>query len=221
MSQIPSDALSYRTVVSEYFLHLRGAGLLLSPLDEELVSEWERRGLPAAVVCLGLRRGFEEAAAGRPAGARTQRSLRGLRGFVEEEWRVYKDGRVGEAPPPGGEGAAARLRLCAARSRLAEAAASSSGARRAAYLEVAGGLPDEPADLKEAERALRAADDRLLRSWLASLPRPERAALGPRCRLLSGDRSRRARRSSYREALRSHLFDAARRAGVLCLRGTV
>jgi hypothetical protein len=221
VSQIPSDALSYRTVVSEYFLDLRGAGLLLSPLDDELVAEWERRGLPVAVVCRGLKRGFEGFALTRPPGAGPQRSLRALRGFVEEEWRAYRHGRVGEGPAPGGEQETAQARLGAARSRLAEAAAASSGMRRAAYLEAAGHLPSGPADLREAEGALRAADDELLRRWLASLTRAERSALGPRCRLLSGDRSRRARRSAYRETLRSHLFDAARRAGVLCLRGTV
>ncbi|HVP69038.1 MAG TPA: hypothetical protein VMT17_17445 [Anaeromyxobacteraceae bacterium] len=221
MSQIPSDALSYRAVVSEYFLQLRGAGLLLSPLDDQLVAEWERRGVPAAVVCRGLRRGFEELDERRPPGAGPQRSLRALRGYVEEEWRAYKEGRVGESLPPGAEAPAAAARLAQARLRLAEAAAASIGMRRAAYLEVAAHLPAEPADLREAERALRAADDRLLARWLASLSRAERSALGPRCRLLAGDRSRRARRSAYRETLRSHLFEAARRAGVLCLRGTV
>ena len=221
MSQIPSDALSYRAVVSEYFLQLRGAGLLLSPLDDELVAEWERRGVPAPVVCRGLKRGFEETASRRAPGAGPQRSLRALRGFVEEEWRAYKHGRVGEGPAPGEEPQAAAERLAAARARLGEAAAASAGMRRAAYLEVAAHLPGAPADLREAERALRAADDRLLKRWLASLSRAERSALGPRCRLLAGDRSRRARRSAYRETLRSHLFEAARRAGILCLRGTV
>ena len=59
MSRIPAEALSYQAVVGEFFLQLRGAGLLLSPLDQELVTEWERRGLPVAVVCRGLRAGFE------------------------------------------------------------------------------------------------------------------------------------------------------------------
>ena len=221
MSQIPSEALSYRAVISEYFLHLRGAGLLLSPLDDELVAEWERRGLPTAVVCRGLGRGFGELSRDRAPGAAPPRSLRALRGFVEEEWRAYRHGRVGQGPPPGGEPAAAMARIEAARERLAEAAAGSAGARRAAYAEVSRHLPSGPADLAEAERALAAADDRLLHRWLASLRREERSALGPRCHLLAGPRSRRARPAAYRETLRSHLFEAARRAGILCLRGTV
>ncbi len=221
MSQIPSEALSYRTVVSEYFLHLRGSGLLLSPLDDELVAEWERRGLPAPVVCRGLGRGYEELSRDLAPSAATPRSLRALRGFVEEEWRAYRHGRVGAGAPPGGEPAAAMARLDAARERLADAAAGCSGARRAAYLEVASHLPAGPVDLAEAERALGAVDDRLLHRWLASLGRAERSALGPRCLLLAGPRSRRARPAAYRETLRSHLFEAARRAGILCLRGTV
>jgi hypothetical protein len=221
VSLIPSAALSYPALVAEFFLQLRGAGLLLSPLDLELVSEWERRGVPSAVVCRGLRRGWEELTRDRAPGATPPRSLRALRGFVEEEWRAYRDGRVGDGGARGAEPEAARARLAAARSGLAEAEAASSGARRDAYREALDLLPADAATLDEVEAAVEAADDLILRRWVGSLPRPERSALGPRCRLLAGDRSRRARRAAYRETLRMHLFEAARRAGILCLRGTV
>jgi hypothetical protein len=115
----------------------------------------------------------------------------------------------------------ARSRLAAARARLAEAAASSTGARRAAYREAAGLLPAEANTLDQVESAVEAADDLLLHRWIGAMERAERSALGPRCRLLAGYRNRRARRSAYRETLRTHLFEAARRAGILCLRGTV
>jgi hypothetical protein len=115
----------------------------------------------------------------------------------------------------------ARSRLEAARARLAGAEESSTGARRAAYREATGLLPAEANTLDQVESAVAAADDLLLHRWILTLPRPERGALGPRCRLLAGDRTRRARRSAYRETLRTHLFEAARRAGILCLRGTV
>ena len=209
VSLIPSGELSYASLVSEFFLQLRGTGLLLSPLDQELVAEWERRGVPASVVCRGMRRGWEDLAAGRAPGAAPPRSLRALRGFVEEEWRAYRDGRVGDGGAPEPEADAARRRLSAARALLAEAGAESSL------------LPDEVSSLHELERALAAADDQILHRWILSLPRPERAALGPRCRLLAGERVRRARRSAYRETLRTQLFEAARRAGILHLRGTV
>jgi hypothetical protein len=221
MSLIPAGSLSYPALVAEYFLQLRGTGLLLSPLDLELVAEWERRGLPSAVVCRGMRRGWDELAAVRAPGAAPPRSLRALRGFVEEEWRAYRHGRVGEAPPPGSEAEAAAARLAAARTRLEEGVAASRGPRAEAYRRAEAGLPRSAGALAEVEAALREADDVLLHAWLASLPSPERSALGPRCRLLAGPRARRARPAAYRETLRSHLFDAARRAGILCLHGTV
>ena len=221
MSLIPAGELSYAALVSEFFLQLRGTGLLLSPLDLELVAEWERRGVPASVVCRGMRRGWDDLVRDRPPGAAPPRSLRALRGFVEEEWRAYRDGRVGDGGARGPEADAARARLAAARAALAGSAEATAGERRDAYRAAAATLPDDAASLQDLEVALRAADDLLLHRWILSLPRPERAALGPRCRLLAGDRTRRARRSAYRETLRTHLFEAARRAGILCLRGTV
>ena len=221
MSLIPAGELSYAALVTEFFLQLRGTGLLLSPLDQELVSEWERRGVPAAVVCRGMRRGWDDLLRERAPGAAPPRSLRALRGFVEEEWRAYRDGRVGDGGAPGPEADAARARLGAARASLAGSAAATAGDRSDAYRAAAAALPGDASTLDALELALRAADDLLLHRWILSLPRPERAALGPRCRLLAGDRTRRARRSAYRETLRTHLFEAARRAGILCLRGTV
>ncbi len=76
MSDLPASALDYRTVVTEYFLGLRGSGLMLSPLDAEAVGEWERRGVPIAVVCRGLRRGLEDLAERRAGGPRSIRALR-------------------------------------------------------------------------------------------------------------------------------------------------
>jgi hypothetical protein len=62
MSDLPAGALDYRAVVTEYFLGLRRSGLMLSPLDQEVVLDWERRGVPVAIVCRGLRRGVEDLA---------------------------------------------------------------------------------------------------------------------------------------------------------------
>ncbi|HYQ82039.1 MAG TPA: hypothetical protein VEP68_11075 [Anaeromyxobacteraceae bacterium] len=220
MSEIPAEHLSYQAVVAEYWLDLRGAGLMISPLDAEQIHDWERRGLPLAVVCRGLKRGVEEWAEGRP-GASPPRSLRAVRFAVEGEWRAYRQGRVGSSPAPAGEPEAARARLDAARAHLAEAARASVGSLSQAYREALRALPEAAPTVAGAEAALRAADDRLLVAWLRSLPRAERSALGPRVRLLAGDRPRRARPAAWRQTLRSHLFDAARRAGLSCLRGSV
>jgi hypothetical protein len=223
MSDLPQDALSYQAVVSEYFLGLRGAGLMLSPLDQELVAEWERRGLPVAVVCRGLRRGLEELVDRRSPGTSLPRSLRALRFAVEDEWRAYRSGRVGESPPPPRERTAADARLEAARAVLADAGRLAEGSRRDAYRAAWHALADDyqGTPLEKVEAALRQADARLLAAWLSGLTRAQRSALGPRVRLLSGPRPRGASRRAWRETLRTHLLDQAREAGLTCLRGSV
>lgn len=225
MSDLPQDALGYPAVVTEFFLGLRGVGLLVSPLDEEVVAEWERRGVPVAVVCRGLRRGLEESVEQRGTGAPLPRSIRALRFAVEDEWRAYQAGRVGEAPPPPGEEEAATARLAAARALLVLAGRSAGEAwrdgYRAAWRSLAAAPTHPGTALERVEAALADADARILAAWLASLPRADRAALGPRIRLLAGARPRGATRRSFRETLRVHLADAARRAGLTCLRGSV
>jgi hypothetical protein len=224
MSDLPLGALSYQAVVAEYFLGLRGAGLMISPLDQELVAEWERRGLPVAIVCRGLRRGLEALADRNPPGASLPRSIRALRFAVEDEWRAYRNDRVGDAPPPPGPEAVATARLDAARALLAEAGESAPEPHREGYRDAWRALsePHGHADpLARVEAAIAAADARILSAWLRSLPVPERSALGPRLRLLVGARPRTVSLRSHREALRAHLFDLARGAGLTCLRGSV
>jgi len=225
MSDLPTGALSYQAVVAEYFLGLRGAGLMISPLDQELVAEWERRGLPVAVVCRGLRQGLEALADRNPPGAPLPRSLRALRFAVEDEWSAYRRDRVGDSPPPPAAEAAATARLDAARALLEEAGRSAPAPHRDGYREAWRALahghegPGDP--LTRVEAAIAAADARILASWLRSLPAAERAALGPRLRLLAGPRPRPVSPRAYRDMLRAHLVDLARSAGLTCLRGSV
>jgi hypothetical protein len=224
VSDLPSDTLDYQAVVAEYFLALRGAGLLLSPLDQDLVAEWERRGLPVPIVCRGLRRGVERLAEERPP--RPVRSVRALRFAVEDEWRAYQSGRVGDAPaPPPAEEEAARARLARARALLEDAGRTPDPARREGYRAACRALAAEAAHpgtpLERAEAAIVAADRHVLSAWLRSLPRAERAGLGRRVRLLAGARPRGTRPGVHREALRAHLLDLARSAGLTCLRGSV
>jgi hypothetical protein len=227
MSDLPSESLSYQAVVAEYFLALRGSGLMLSPLDQELAAEWERRGIPVAVVCRGLKAARETLIAERAPGSPPPRSLRAYRFGVEQEWNAYRKGRVGESPPPPPERKAALSRLEAARAHLLDLGQASEGARREAYraawralAAAERGLGPRPT-LDGVEAAVAAADQALLRSFVEGLPGPERAALGPRLRLRAGARPRSMLPRAYREALRAHLADAAREAGYLGLRGSV
>ncbi len=219
MSELPRAALTYETVIAEYFLGLRGGGLMLSPLDLEQVRAWERRGLPVAVVCRGLKRGLEKALQERAEGSPPPRALRAYRRSVEDEWRAYRGGRVGDAPAPPEEATVAAGRLRAARALLE--AAPRHGPMGAGLDRARRALEACPATLAEVDAALEAAEAALLRGWLTALPRPARAALGPRCRLLAGDRPPWTRPAAYRQALRAHLVDAAREAGLLRLAASV
>jgi hypothetical protein len=226
MSDLAPGDLSYRLVVAEYFLGLSGKGLMLSPLDQELVADWERRGLPVAVVLRGLRNGMEDARLRLAPGASAPRSLRALRLAVEDEWRAFSARAVGDAPPPpSAETGAALARLGAARRRLAEAGdeAGAPAPWRRGYqaalrvLDQAGPAPT----LRQVDDALARADAHLLAAWIASLERPRRASLGPRLALRAGPRPRGASPRAHRETLRLHLLEAARAAGLTCLRGSV
>jgi hypothetical protein len=225
MSDLPTGSLSYQAVVAEYFLGLRGAGLMISPLDQELVAEWERRGLPVAVVCRGLRRALEALADRNPPGAALPRSIRALRFAVEDEWRAYRHDRVGESPPPPAAEAAATARLDAARALLEAAGRTAPEPHREGYRDawraLAHGGEGHADPLARVDAAVAAADARILASWLRNLPPAERGALGPRLRLLVGPRPRGVSPRSYRDELRAHLFDLARAAGLTCLRGSV
>jgi len=222
VSDLPAEALDYQAVVAEYFLALKGAGLMISPLDQDVVADWERRGLPVAIVCRGLRRGLDDLAERR---AGSPRSIRALRFAVDDEWRAYQHGRVGDAPAPPGEETAAEARLARARDLVADSGRAADAERREGYraawraLAAAAAHPGSP--LERVEAALAAADARILAAWLHALPPPERRALGPRIRLLTGGRRPGGSRRAYREALRAHLADLARSAGLTCLRGSV
>jgi hypothetical protein len=219
VSDLPPHALSYQVVVTEYFLGLRGSGLLLSPLDQELVTGWERRGLPVAVVCRGLRRALEGFLLERPPHAQLPRALRAYRFGVEDEWRAYKSGRVGASSAPPLEAGAVAARREAALAGLEDLSRTVSAPLGALYREARTRLQAvEAASLPELEAALARVDDALLTGWIRLLSRPERSDLGPRCRLLAGIRPAGMRLGAYREGLRAHLWDAAQAAGLLRVR---
>jgi hypothetical protein len=176
-----------------------------------------------AVVCRGLRAGLETMVEQRAPGATLPRSMRALRFAVEDEWNAYQRQRVGDAPPPPAEASAAEARLEAARALLGDAGRAATGPRRDGYREAWRALtaPFPGSPLERVEAAIALADARILAAWLGSLPREERGALGPRLQLLTGPRRRGESPRAYREALRARLLEAAREAGLTCLRGSV
>ncbi len=102
MSYLPEGA-SFEELVQDYFVAFRGSGLMLSPLDGELASEWARAGVPFEVVARGIRRAAEGALRDARPGESGLRTLRACRKAVEAEIKKFLDRSAGA-----GEEAAAR-----------------------------------------------------------------------------------------------------------------
>ncbi|MHB1845214.1 MAG: hypothetical protein ACYCWW_10315 [Deltaproteobacteria bacterium] len=101
MSLLPADEIGYLDYVGEFFLAQKGSGLVLSPLDVELVRRFEGEGVPFEVLCRGIARAFE--ARRRHEKPRTpQLSLRACRRSIDAEVRRFRAGAVrgGEPVPP-------------------------------------------------------------------------------------------------------------------------
>jgi hypothetical protein len=89
MSLLPPGA-TFEELVQDYFLALRGAGVMMSPLDVELLGEWATLGAPFEVVARGIRRAAEQAGWDRRPGEPALRSLRACRRQVAAEIKRHQ-----------------------------------------------------------------------------------------------------------------------------------
>lgn len=100
MSLLPESA-SFEELVQDYFLALRGNGLMLSALDTELLTSWAALGVPFEVVARGIARSAEKAQWDARPGEPALRSLRACRKQVEAEIKKHRErttGAGGESP---------------------------------------------------------------------------------------------------------------------------
>jgi hypothetical protein len=124
MSLLPEGA-SFEELVQDYYLAVRGAGLMLSALDTELLTSWAQERVPFEVVARGITRSAEQALWDTRPGEPVLRSLRACQRQVAAEIKKYRQRSAG-----GGEGPRRRraltweetrhARLCASLERLAE-----------------------------------------------------------------------------------------------------
>ncbi|MBZ4398965.1 hypothetical protein OWM54_35270 [Myxococcus sp. MISCRS1] len=89
MSLLPESA-SFEELVQDYFLAVRGAGLMLSALDTELLTAWAREGVPFEVVARGISRSAEKALWDARPGEPVLRNLRACRRQVDAEIKKYR-----------------------------------------------------------------------------------------------------------------------------------
>ncbi len=99
MSLVPREELNFTFVVEQYFLSLRGRGLMVSAQDIATIGQWERTGVPVWVVCEALRTAFERRAAKKGPAARPPSSISFARRDVEEAIAAWHRSRVGGGDP--------------------------------------------------------------------------------------------------------------------------
>lgn len=95
MSLLP-DSASFFEEVQAFFLACRGDGVALSDADARLIAQWEASGVPAEIVCQGIRAAlskhtFDGRVISRP------RSIRSCRREVEQEIRRFQSLHPGGA----------------------------------------------------------------------------------------------------------------------------
>ncbi|RKH14160.1 hypothetical protein D7V97_03735 [Corallococcus sp. CA053C] len=159
MSLLPESA-SFEELVQDYFLAVRGAGLMLSALDTQLVTAWAQEGVPFEVVARGISRSAEKALWDARPGEPVLRSLRACRRQVETEIRKYRDlsAGQGEEAAPAAKKRPARsweevrhARLCAALQALTEREAALAPRVHRLLEAVLACVPQEPAAMDQQE----------------------------------------------------------------------
>ncbi|NTX15530.1 hypothetical protein HUA74_05300 [Myxococcus sp. CA051A] len=163
MSLLPESA-SFEELVQDYFLAVRGAGLMLSALDSELLTSWAREGVPFEVVARGISRSAEKALWDARPGEPVLRNLRACRRQVDAEIKKYRSLTAGAGETPAPEAPSRRRKALSweetRHARLVDALEDLAGreqalAPRVAWLRgtVLASIPGEPAAL-DAQEAL-------------------------------------------------------------------
>ncbi|HYH99844.1 hypothetical protein [Hyalangium sp.] len=174
MSLLPEGA-SFEELVQDYFLAVRGAGLMLSALDSELLTSWAREGVPFEVVARGITRSAEKALWDTRPGEPVLRSLRSCQRQVEAEIKKYRERSTGAGEAPKRRRALTweemrNARLRASLERLAERRPELTPRVGQLLEEVLARVPAEPAELDVQEA-------RVFLFLLRALPFSERRQL--------------------------------------------
>lgn len=186
MSLLPSDEINFADLVGEAFLAVRGTGLLLSPVDVELVRGYEAAGIPAPLLIRAI---FLAAERRRAHGKPPHASLSSMRRSLDAAARRFQSGQTHAAEPV--EAATLdHLLACAREGALPEERA----AYRAAYRAACAGQPITEAG------AL---------GWLSALPRGRQRQVSTSVRGTLGPRLAPEAPEEYRQRLRGALIAGA------------
>jgi hypothetical protein len=205
MSLLPEGA-SFEELVQDYFLAVRGAGLMLSALDSELLTTWAREQVPFEVVARGITRSAEKALWDARPGEPVLRSLRSCQRQVEAEIKKYRrlSAGAGGAPQKQRERTWEETRHARLRASLEKLAEQRPELTRRVGQLLEGVLARSPAEPAEFDSQ----EARVFLMLLRSLPLPERCQLW---RMAQGDAQGMSARSR-RAARRFRLLALVRRA---------
>ncbi len=91
--------MNYYAEIERFFIKKRGRGLMLSPKDWQVMSEWEDGGIPLQVILRGIDKTFSQ------KGSEKQEInfLAYCKPQVDECWREYKKQTLGSADLSGGK----------------------------------------------------------------------------------------------------------------------
>jgi hypothetical protein len=174
MSLLPEGA-SFEELVQDYFLAVRGAGLMLSALDTQLLTSWAREAVPFEVVARGIARSAEKALWDLRPGEPVLRSLRSCQRQVAAEIKSYRARSAGEGAAPRRHKA---LTWEETRQRQLRSSLEGLAERRPELMPRVGRLLEEVLASVPAEPArLEAQEGFTVLALLRALPFPERREL--------------------------------------------
>jgi hypothetical protein len=186
VSLLPADEINFVDLVGEAFLAVRGTGLVLSPVDVELLRGYEAAAIPAPLL---IRTIFLAAERRRDHGKPPPASLSSIRRSLDAAARRFQAGQARAVEPV----SAATLDRLLASAREGEAP-EERAAYRAAYRAACAGQPVVEAG------AL---------GWLAALPRTRQRQVSTSIRTTLGPRLAPEPLEEYRQRLRGALIAGA------------
>jgi hypothetical protein len=95
MAVIPRDELSFTRIVEQYFLALKGRGLMISAVDLARIRAWEQTGVPIRAVCEAIRSAFDRHQARHGEQARPPESLSFCSRAVNRAIKAWREANVG------------------------------------------------------------------------------------------------------------------------------
>jgi len=101
MTLLQAGSGGFVNLVSQYFLSIKGRGLMLSPKEMALVLRWKETGVPVDVVCRAIKDSVDSFSKARGGTARAPSSLLYCAPAVDEAIAAWRHRMVGRNPVGG------------------------------------------------------------------------------------------------------------------------